>query len=157
MKLIADLNSKSWLFDFNGFDLYSDYADIFISFTNGTKRSITFSNLSFGLDVLFNENVIGGDSFPKGNAKYVETDQEYLESVRIIGFRPNRTFYFNVWAENDGFRFEDNIEVFIPIPEQPYPSWTWDDDVALWQPPFLPPDEDKIYDWDEDNQVWIPR
>jgi hypothetical protein len=37
---------------------------------------------------------------------------------------------------------------------QPYQSWTLDSD-ANWQPPVAYPNNEKFYQWNEDNQQWI--
>ena len=39
-------------------------------------------------------------------------------------------------------------------PEQPYPSWTYDEETNEWVPPVAKPDDDA--EWDEDSQEWIP-
>ena len=41
------------------------------------------------------------------------------------------------------------------IPPQPYPSWIVNLDTALWVPPVSPPDDDGLWDWDEETQDWI--
>ena len=37
---------------------------------------------------------------------------------------------------------------------QPYASWTLDNDTCVWNPPTAYPDDDKMYNWDEDNTKW---
>jgi len=37
-------------------------------------------------------------------------------------------------------------------PEQPYPSWTYDEETYTWLPPIPQPEPDYI--WDEDEQAW---
>lgn len=39
--------------------------------------------------------------------------------------------------------------------KQPHPSWTKNYDTNEWQPPVLPPDDDKNYGWDEQTLSWI--
>ena len=39
----------------------------------------------------------------------------------------------------------------------PYPSWTWNEETQEANPPFYPPDRDNVYDWNEENQNWVPR
>ena len=38
---------------------------------------------------------------------------------------------------------------------QPYPSWTLDEDTCFWEAPVAYPDDDKRYNWDEDNTAWV--
>jgi len=53
--------------------------------------------------------------------------------------------------DNGQWAFED-----IPPkkPEQPYPSWTYDEETNEWVPPVAKPDENA--EWDEENLEWIP-
>ena len=53
--------------------------------------------------------------------------------------------------DNGQWVFED-----IPPekPEQPYDSWTYDEETNEWVPPVAKPDDDA--EWDEDSQEWIP-
>ena len=44
----------------------------------------------------------------------------------------------------------DNNAFYSP---KPYPSWSLDGDF-IWQAPIAYPDDDKLYEWDEDNQEW---
>ena len=41
--------------------------------------------------------------------------------------------------------------------QQPYPSWTLDEDTCLWEPPVAYPDDflEKPYEWDEDTTAWV--
>tara|TARA_B100001250_G_scaffold410767_1_gene437895 strand:- start:999 stop:1394 length:396 start_codon:yes stop_codon:yes gene_type:complete len=45
-------------------------------------------------------------------------------------------------AENDAF--------YEP---RPYPSWTLDENF-MWQPPTPMPNDDKLYEWNEETQAW---
>ena len=44
-------------------------------------------------------------------------------------------------------------------PGSPYPSWVWDTNLALWQPPIPYPEisveSTDVYDWDEDTTSWV--
>ena len=51
-----------------------------------------------------------------------------------------------------GFKYDASKDAFIT--PQPYASWTLDDDTCRWSPPFAPPDDDKMYSWDEENTQW---
>ena len=41
--------------------------------------------------------------------------------------------------------------------QQPYPSWTLDEDTCDWNAPVARPDDflEKPYKWDEDNTAWV--
>ena len=51
-----------------------------------------------------------------------------------------------------GFTYNADKDAFIPI--QPYASWVLDDNTCKWVSPVAPPDDDKIYTWDEENTEW---
>jgi len=51
-----------------------------------------------------------------------------------------------------GFKYDASKDAFIT--PQPFASWILDDDTCRWSPPFAPPDDDKMYNWDEDNTEW---
>ena len=38
---------------------------------------------------------------------------------------------------------------------QPYPSWTLNDTTCLWEAPVAYPEDDKMYNWDEDTTAWV--
>ena len=42
--------------------------------------------------------------------------------------------------------------------QQPFPSWTLNEDTCWWESPVAHPDatDGILYDWDEDNQKWTP-
>ena len=41
---------------------------------------------------------------------------------------------------------------FVPV--SPYPSWIWNDTSKEWEAPTPRPIDD-IYEWDEENLVWV--
>lgn len=50
----------------------------------------------------------------------------------------------DTYTETEGFR-----------PPKPFDSWIWDDNNKLWDAPIPLPDEENIYEWDEETQSWI--
>ena len=51
-----------------------------------------------------------------------------------------------------GFIYDSDRDAFYS--EQPYPSWTLNEDSCLWKSPVPYPDDDKGYVWNEENQGW---
>ena len=51
-----------------------------------------------------------------------------------------------------GFSYDSTRDAFIP--PQPYPSWTLDEDTCLWECPVAYPNDDNMYQWNEDIQEW---
>lgn len=52
-----------------------------------------------------------------------------------------------------GYTYDDERDAFIP--PKPYASWTLNEDTCLWEAPTAKPDDDKLYDWDEDTTSWV--
>lgn len=53
-----------------------------------------------------------------------------------------------------GYTFDSTRNAFIA--PKPYPSWKLNEITATWEPPTAPPDNSKIYRWDEVNKIWKP-
>lgn len=155
INLILDIENKDWIIDDSAIDPLDDYIDLFFAFRKDGNSQVEFDNLRFGCSFLDSNNVqIGEVAYPNDGIEYVKTDQEYLEVFRLFGFRPNRTYTIDAWAENGGISFSEQIQISIPIPEIQYRSWTWNDDLAQWIPPFPPPDDENLYEWNELEQKW---
>jgi hypothetical protein len=52
-----------------------------------------------------------------------------------------------------GYTYDATRDAFIP--PQPFASWTLNEDSCLWEAPVPYPDDDKMYQWDEDTTNWI--
>jgi hypothetical protein len=53
-------------------------------------------------------------------------------------------------------KWSDYHNRFIPPkPEQPFASWTWNEDEYKWICPSPYPDDDKMYMWDEETTSWV--
>ena len=52
-----------------------------------------------------------------------------------------------------GYSYDKVRDAFIP--PKPHASWTLNEDTCLWEPPVeYPKDDDKIYKWNEEKQIW---
>jgi hypothetical protein len=51
-----------------------------------------------------------------------------------------------------GYTYRADIDAFVP--QQPYPSWTLDSNVA-WQAPISYPTNGGLYSWNEESQAWV--
>ena len=51
-----------------------------------------------------------------------------------------------------GWHYDSVLNEFFP--PKPYPSWTWSEDG--WASPIPEPDDGVAYEWNEDQQNWIP-
>lgn len=67
--------------------------------------------------------------------------------VHQLGGVPFRMNYATI-----GGTYDEERDAFIP--PQPYPSWTLNETVLLWDPPYDPPDDNEDYYWDEETLSW---
>ena len=67
----------------------------------------------------------------------------------------NKDIVLNVWAQNNGERFEKDFSFKTHIPPQPYASWTWSG--TAWVPPIPEPTDKKgtAYSWSEKLKKWV--
>tara|TARA_Y100000310_G_C20331333_1_gene645392 strand:+ start:316 stop:729 length:414 start_codon:yes stop_codon:yes gene_type:complete len=59
---------------------------------------------------------------------------------------------------SNGYTYDLNRDAFIP--PKFYDSWIFNESTCLWDPPIPYPDDDNMYQWDEDNiewTEWIPE
>lgn len=65
----------------------------------------------------------------------------------------NKNFRVNFATEGMVYNsYADRFE-----PPKPYPSWTWNESLVIWEPPIAFPDstDSENYTWDENNQTWV--
>ena len=140
-------------FDFvNGWSFDGDpESDFGIRFTNGDADRIYFDNLAFGWTVLVNDEEFSSMSLPPQNTVILELTPSRIFSYRAEAKSDDKITLF-VWATNAKVTVENQTIFTIPRPEQPYPSWTWEN--GEWVPPVPRPDDDNLYQWDEESQEW---
>jgi hypothetical protein len=63
----------------------------------------------------------------------------------------NRNFRKNYAAT--GYTYDSTRNAFIP--PQRFASWNLNEDTCIWESPVAHPDDDKMYEWDEDIINWI--
>lgn len=64
--------------------------------------------------------------------------------------RPLRKNYAGI-----GYWYDSTRDAFIP--PQPFDSWILNEDTCLWEPPISYPQDNQIYEWDEETTSWIVR
>jgi len=67
-----------------------------------------------------------------------------------------QTSYNNNFRKNYagvGFTYDSARDAFIL--QQPYASWTLDEDTCKWEAPVAYPDDGKEYHWDEATTNWV--
>ena len=51
-----------------------------------------------------------------------------------------------------GYTYDEDRDAFIPKKE--YPSWILNEDTCQWEAPIAYPDEEQIYNWNEETTSW---
>jgi len=85
------------------------------------------------------------DSSP---GEWIQTSYNTHGGVHSNGETPLRKNYAGV-----GYTYDSALDAFIP--PQPYPSWVLNEDTCQWGAPVAYPDDDKMYDWDEETTSWV--
>ena len=76
---------------------------------------------------------------------WVQTSYNTASGKHKLGGIPLHKNYAGIGYTFDGIGF---------APPKPYPSWVFDKETYLWQPPIPMPIDEKLYVWNEDNQEW---
>ena len=148
---INNLKTKKWELDIK--ELGAFYNDLHIGFTDEAPI-ISFKKLTFGFELKQGENIKQYGVYPPAGVKYVQTNQTYLTTVRLKTL-PTETYELFLWAENDNTRIEKTFTLEIPKPPKPFESWIWNNELLHWNAPIPYPQDDKEYEWNEENQNWV--
>lgn len=150
MSILASchLPDGSWTFDVQP---ESPSPDIEVGFTSDVTP-VEFDGLTFGFTVSVDDTLKLTGSYPPDGVRYVATDQQYISSDRVDLAADDEATVI-VWMVNAGERHEASTTFTVPRPEQPFPSWTWQD--GAWVPPVLYPDDGNYYVWNEDAGDWV--
>ena len=147
---IDNFKTQNWELDIS--ELGSFYNDLHIGFTDKAPI-ISFKKLTFGFELKQSENIKQYGVYPPNGVKYIQTDQEYLITVRLKTL-PTETYELFLWAENDEKRIEKTFTLKIPKPPQPFESWIWNKEELKWEPPVPCPQDNKEYEWEEETTSW---
>ena len=85
------------------------------------------------------------DSSP---GKWIQTSYNTYGGVHSDGGTPLRKNYAGI-----GFTYDATKDAFIP--PQLFSSWTLNETSCTWEPPVACPDDDKLYQWDEESTAWV--
>ena len=84
------------------------------------------------------------DSSP---GEWIQTSYNTLGGVHLDGGTPLRKNYGGV-----GGTYDTTRDAFYA--PKPYPSWTLVEATCQWTAPVAMPDDDKMYEWNEDTTNW---
>ena len=79
---------------------------------------------------------------------WVQTSYNTYGGVHKSGGTPLRKNYAGIDSTYDSVR-----DAFIPT--KPYNSWVLNETTCRWVAPVDRPDDNKYYEWDEDNKKWV--
>ena len=107
------------------------------------------NNTVIHVSVVDNENLL------KDGVEDEQTGIDYLIGVHGGGTWKQTSYNNNIRKNyaGVGYTYDSTRDAFIP--PQLYNSWTLNEDTCLWEAPVAYPDDDKMYDWDEETTSWI--
>jgi len=150
-KLIITFDRETYQFGLAQENLNPYYCDVVAALNDGGQTVIFDRVSSFGFEIKNGENVIADKSYPPEGVTYIQSDQRIIQ-VERVKWQPEMELVVRVWLNMSGQYFEQSFNVSVPIPAQPYPSWTWDG--SRWNAP-IPMPEEGSYAWDEDTLSWV--
>ena len=83
----------------------------------------------------------------KNKDTYKQTSYNTYGGVHTLGGTPFRKNYAGI-----GHQYDQTRDAFIA--PKPYPSFVLNEDTCLWEAPVAYPDDEKIYDWNEETTSW---
>lgn len=126
LNVVLDLDSQSPVFDFN---LEDDDSPMTFEIAFGARKVGDYTNLSFGYDIIENENLIEEIVRPESNVTYIRSDQGFIDFYKIeytpnIGEDEISNYDISAWCEDDGKRYEGSysFQIIIPGIVDPYPD-----------------------------------
>ena len=76
-----------------------------------------------------------------------QTSYNTRGGVHQLGETPFRKNYAGI-----GYEYNQTRDAFIS--PKPFNSWILNEETCLWEAPVAKPDDNKEYEWNEDNQTW---
>ena len=77
-----------------------------------------------------------------------QTSYNTSGGVHKLGGTPFRKNY-----AGKGYKYNQTRDAFIP--PQRFNSWTLNETTCLWEAPSARPDDDKLYNWNEETTSWV--
>ena len=92
-----------------------------------------------------------------GNLEFPESEiigQTFLNSIGLNGIWKQTSYNSNFRKNYAGIGnvFDESRDAFIGV--KPFPSWVLNEETCQWESPIPRPNDDKLYDWDEENLTW---
>jgi len=95
------------------------------------------------------QEAIGIDFLTKltGWAIWKQTSYNTIGGVHTKGGIPFRKNHAGI-----GYTYDEDRDAFIP--KKPFNSWILNEDTCLWNAPVAYPQDDNIYNWNEQTLSW---
>lgn len=122
-----------------------------IKFKRGEEGSVYFEDLSFQVSIRETGETF---QYPPADTEYFFSDQDFLESGQFLGLIPGEDYTLDVKVAESGKIFEKALSFTTPLPQKPFESWTYSKETMDWIPPKPYPQDEKLYQWQEDSQEW---
>jgi hypothetical protein len=89
------------------------------------------------------------DSLPvKDGIQWIQTSYNTMAGQHKLGGTPLRKNFAGV-----GYTYDKQRDAFIP--PQPYDAFELNEDTCQWEPPFPPPQDDNMYQWNGRINNWV--
>ena len=116
------------------------------------------SNIVIRVEVINNAVILDDD-----DAEQEQLGIDFLISLYGAGNYKQTSYNGNIRKNyaGIGYTYDSGRDAFIS--PKPYPSWTLVEDICKWTAPVTLPDDNKLYNWDEDayqadnNNGWVER
>ena len=82
-----------------------------------------------------------------GHANWKKTSVNTYKGEHSEGGTPLRINYANI-----GGTYDEGRDAFIPV--HTYPSWILNETTCSYEPPTAHPEDDKVYQWNENTKTW---
>ena len=83
----------------------------------------------------------------KSRDVWKQTSYNTKGGVHLLGGTPFSKNYAGV-----GYTYDQTRDAFIP--PKPFNSWILNEETCWWEAPVVKPDNEKIYNWNEETQQW---
>jgi hypothetical protein len=120
IKINYNLINNNW--NITNAESFSLVTDVFFGFVSD-KIPVLFNNLSFGIILKQNNEVLYTASFPKQSIEYLSTDQEFVEVIRLE-LQSNKQYVLDMWCKNSDNISNNSYNFTSPeIIMEPYPQY----------------------------------
>lgn len=163
MRFIGDITNQTW----EKIEEQEEYnvPTLTVGFVDDGKLPVTFTKISFGMNIFLDEEEIGNYEYPPKDSEEVVsfeyTDQEIMPVFfPIVPALAGRVYKIFVWAKNAGQFFSKEFKIMIPLPDSMNPSAKgWDEEKLTYSHvvPFPTefPEDGFYWSWNEETESWI--